>query len=464
MWVNFLHFIARFWKKLPFVWKSADFCEDWWNAFKNLCYGLKKISKAIGSDTNGFGRKQRDRLDSESSDSEEHMEVEMEADQIRRMINREGLPLAENSSGSAGNGKEKGDAEMEQNRKMEIGESSASEIVSKEIAAVEPKSMVANQGDVDDMDRKRQRIKEFIDKSLYLLMDDFYCVEQVLSIANPTITLHIPDRQPNRIGLEFPDYFKEFTEFVSVTSAENFLRALSEVELKNQWPCFYRGHRSDFELKKILENWELAKVRSLTWDSVTDVSTKKSTQKILAEATEMVQKIVKEEKPFSFMDPDLLLEFNRVADGMCLSILSIMNVVVDAILEKFPKPLEKSSVRGTKRPFLDAKKAKDKTKVDGENKDEEDGEPKPKQLKTAEEEEVTVLALGSYEQLAEAPPSHNFVGTDFKSALNKKFTTAVYRDMKLLKNALPNGIFVKSYENRYGIFRNLLSLYTDLIF
>jgi len=71
-------------------------------------------------------------------------------------------------------------------------------------------------------------------------------------------------------------------------------------------------------------------------------------------------------------------------------------------------------------------------------------------LKSAEEE-ATVLFLGSYEQLAEAPLSHHFISKDCKSALNKKFTTAVYREMKLLKTALPSGIFVKSYENRMDL-------------
>ncbi len=73
--------------------------------------------------------------------------------------------------------------------------------------------------------------------------------------------------------------------------------------------------------------------------------------------------------------------------------------------------------------------------------------------RTVSEELGMALSPSSFAFVESAPLGHRFGPKTFDPSLAPKtYLKAIRKELKLLQNALPPGIFVKSYENRMDLF------------
>lgn len=315
----------------------------------------------------------------------------------------------------------------------------------------------------------------------------------------------------NGLPTQIPDFGQDapkttpnstIDEFATFCSSHKFLRTLVENPSKvGRLPCFSYTHHSELELSALYKQWPLSQFASaaqsenpsnnLSADEQSDVAEggAKSCQSVVDNIGKMMEDVLHGRRDISYTDDNVLKLCNETADALCLSVMSIMIRIIEAIYVKLRPQIELSLNESKVDEKLKSEEEDGKSMDDGEladesamdeDIDEEQGyvendhveinDSKGADQAKAMEGEEKGLANGEikkgsgkvtngllppiapsaiFELLPNAPVSHRFASKQFDAGvMPKTFLSAVRREIKLLHSSLPPGIFVKTYEDR----------------
>lgn len=174
---------------------------------------------------------------------------------------------------------------------------------------------------------------------------------------------------------------------------------------------------------------------------------------IVERTSSFVESVLDGRCDVSCRDDDVLQLCHEIADGLCLSVLSILNSIVNCIGARLSSEIAKlfdpAAVNETATTSTTSSNQLGFLESDSFTQPQPCVNSSVHSIDDEHNNPIFDVHHGCFEVLPTAPLSHRFLKkTLSETNLPKTFYSAVRREVKLLQTSLPPGIFVKTYEDR----------------